>query len=373
MKHGYRRSAVSGTITAAFLAILLSGCAARPPTVPSNLPALAGHPQVEVPDVDLLRLTPEMEEFAQNHTHHSGKMGGSALTLAEATLDPYLLNFEYDPMVTLTADEAFRLRKGNCIAYAAMYIAMAREAGIPAWFQEVNVPPQWSSVNDTLLVGKHVNVMVLDRTRDYTVDVSSRARETLEESRRMSDSEALAQYYNNLSVNALVFGNLPVAYAYVRKALELDPRKVYLLSNLGIILKRNGQIEEAVRVFQMALQYDPDEPVPLNNLYTIYEARGDTLAAEEMRKQVERHRRRNPYYLHYLAESLMEERRYHEAIDLLEKAISIEDEEYRFHYALAQSQYRVGLQQPARASLQRAIQLVPAQQGIGPLALPEGS
>ena len=113
--------------------------------------------------------------------------------------------------------------------------------------------------------------------------------------------------------------------------------------------------------------------MPLNNLYTIYEARGDNVAAEEMHKRVERHRRRNPYYLHHLAETLMEERRYHEAIELLEKAIRIEDEEYRFHYALAQSQYQVGLQQPARASLQRAIQLVPSQQGIGPLELPEGS
>ena len=372
MKHGYRKSAISGTITAVFFGFLLAGCATRP-LEPSSIPDLHGFPSVEVPDADLLRLTPEMEEFAAAHAHHSGLPGGSALTLAEATLDPLLLNFEYDPMVTLTADEAFRLQKGNCIAYSAMYIAMARKSGIPAWFQEVNVPPQWSSVNDTLLVGKHINVMVLDRTKDYTVDVSSRARETLEETRRLSDSEALAQYYNNLSVNALIFGNLPVAYAYVRKALELDPQKVYLLSNLGIILKRNGQIEDAIQVFENALQYDPDELVPLNNLYTIYEARGDTVAAEDMRKRVERHRSRNPYYLHYLAETLMAERRYHEAIDLLQRAIRIEDEEYRFHYALAQSQYEVGLQQPARVSLERAIQLVPAQQAIGPLTLPEGS
>jgi Flp pilus assembly protein TadD len=146
-------------------------------------------------------------------------------------------------------------------------------------------------------------------------------------------------------VNALVFGDLPVAYAHVRKALEIDPHEAYLLSNLGIILKRNGQLEDAARAFETALQCDPDQPVPLNNLY----------------------------YLHHLAENLMEERRYHEAIDLLEKAIRIEDEEYRFHYALAQSQFEVGLQQPARASLQRAIELVPDQQGTVRLTLPEGS
>jgi Flp pilus assembly protein TadD len=326
-----------------------------------------------VPDVELLRLTPEMLEFANQHAHYGGKLGGTAWTLAQATLDPRLLDFEYDPLVTLPADEAFRVRKGNCLAYSSMYIAMARAAGIQAWFQEVHVPPQWSSVNDTLLVGKHVNVSVMDRTTPYTVDVSSRARETLEEARRLSDEEALAQYYNNLAVNALVFGDLPVAYAYVRKALEIDPHEAYLLSNLGIILKRNGQLEDAARAFETALQYDPDQPVPLNNLYTIYEARGDVSAAEEIRNRVERHRLRNPYYLHHLAENLMEERRYHEAIDLLEKAIRIEDEEYRFHYALAQSQFEVGLQQPARASLQRAIELVPDQQGTVPLTLPEGS
>jgi transglutaminase-like putative cysteine protease len=93
---------------------------------------LAGHSRVEVPDVDLLRLTPEMLEFAKQHAHCGGKLGGTAWTLAQATLDPRLLDFEYDPLVTLPADEAFPVRKGNCLAYSSMYIAMARAAGRPS-------------------------------------------------------------------------------------------------------------------------------------------------------------------------------------------------------------------------------------------------
>jgi Flp pilus assembly protein TadD len=371
MTDDIRHGAVTVVLNAVLAGLLLAGCATRP-TDTSNIPQLDGYKPVHIPDVDLLHLTPEMKKFAQAHAHLGGKVGGSALTLAEATLDPELLDFEYDPLVTLTADEAFRRRKGNCLAYSAMYIAMARESGIPAWFQEVNVPPQWSSLNDNLLVSKHINVMVLDGKEDFTVDVSSRSREALDVRRRLTDTEALAQYYNNQSVNALVFGNLPVAYAYVRKALEIDPNKSYLLSNLGIILKRNGQIDDAVRVFETALQYDSNETVLLNNLYTLYQERGDLAAAEEIGKRVERYRRKNPYYLHRMAENLMQEHRYAEAIDLLEKAIRIEDEEYRFYYALAQSQYEAGMRQPAQSSLERAIELATVQQQAqGALTLPE--
>jgi tetratricopeptide (TPR) repeat protein len=360
---------LAGLLAGLFLAACLAACAAAPPWV-APIPALAGHEPVEIPDVDLLRVTPEMREFTERYAKKGEDNMGRAWMLAYASLDPFLLDFEYDPMVTLPADEAFRTGRGNCLTFSAMFVAMAREAGLHAWFQEVILPPEWSAVNETLLVSKHVNAVLIEWGSRYVIDVSRRKTTPLETTRRMSDEEALAQYYNNLGAEALVRDDLARAHAFFSKALEARPGLAYVWSNLGVVFRRNGQISDAIHAYRAATELDPAQGVALNNLHMLYTEEGDLEAAAEIAKQVEKNRRNNPYYLLYLAEVASEERRWPDAIDLLNRAIRMEANEYRFHYALAQAQYLAGNTEQARLSLERARDLAPPNLPDGPLTLP---
>lgn len=353
-------------------AMLLAACASAPP-VQTPVPQLAGYPQVEIPEADLLRLSPAMREFTARYATRGSDDTGKAWMLAYASLDPYLLDFEYDPMVTLPADEAFRVGRGNCLTFSSMFIAMARDLGLRAWYQEVIVPPEWSAVNETLLVGKHVNAVVSEWGSRYVIDVSRRKKMALEETRRMSDEEALAQYYNNLGAEALLAKDLSTAHAYFRKALEARPGLAYVWSNLGVVFRRNGQTADAIFSYQAAIEQDPSHEVALNNLHTLYTEEGDLEAAAAIEQRVQRNRRNNPYYLHHLAEIASEERRWSDAIELLNKAIRLESNEYRFHLALAQAQYFSGNPEIARASLERARELAPAEGTSEPLLEPDGS
>jgi Flp pilus assembly protein TadD len=123
--------------------------------------------------------------------------------------------------------------------------------------------------------------------------------------------------------------------------------------------------------YRFALQLDPDQTVALNNLFLIYEEDGNLKSAATLQKRVEKNRLQNPYYLHHLAEVANEEQRYSDAIGLLNRAIRMDENEYRFHYTLAQSQYYAGDAEIARASLDRAKQLAPAKLQDGPLTLPD--
>lgn len=353
-------------------ALLLAACAYAPP-VQTPIPQLAGYAQVEIPEADLLRLSPAMREFTARYATREADDTGKAWMLAYASLDPYLLDFEYDPMVTLPADEAFRVGRGNCLTFSSMFIAMARDVGLRAWYQEVIVPPEWNAVNETLLVGKHVNAVVSEWGRRYVIDVSRRKKEALEETRRMSDEEALAQYYNNLGAEALLAKELPTAHAYFRKALEASPGLAYVWSNLGVVFRRNGQTADAIFSYQAAIEQDPGHEVALNNLHTLYIEEGDLEAAAAIERRVERNRRNNPYYLHHLAEIANEEQRWSDAIELLTKAIRLESNEYRFHFALAQAQYLSGDPETARASLERARELAPAEWTSELRLRPDGS
>jgi Flp pilus assembly protein TadD len=184
--------------------------------------------------------------------------------------------------------------------------------------------------------------------------------------------QAEAQYYNNLGADALVDFELSTAYAYFRKALETDPNEAYVWSNLGVVLRRNGQTDDAIFAYETALKIDPDLNVALNNLYTIHEEDENFEAAQQLERRVERNRRKNPYYLHHLAEIANEEQRYSDAVTLLNRAIRIKENEYRFHYTLAQSQSLSGNPEIAEASLDRARQLAPPNLRTGPLTLPDG-
>ncbi|NNL04210.1 MAG: tetratricopeptide repeat protein [Xanthomonadales bacterium] len=352
------------------LASMLSACANRPAIETPRVPPLVGHPPYTIDDVDPLELSDEMKQFVDTHLGGLGGDDNRSWRLAWAMLDRNVFDFQYDPHITLTASDAFRARRGNCLTFSNMVIAMAREAGMRAWYREVEIEPEWNSLDETLLVSMHVNAATSDRNREYIVDVSGRTPRPDERHRRISDEEAKAQYYNNLGAQSLVVNDLSKAYAYLRKAEQTRPGLAFVWSNLGVVYRRNGQTDDAVLAYETALALDGRHSVALNNLYTIYDEDGDFEKAEAIQAKVEKNRRRNPYYLHYLAETAFAERDLEEAINYAKRAIRLEDDEYRFHYTLAQLRYQEGETQRAREALDRALRLAPEWVDTGTLILP---
>jgi Flp pilus assembly protein TadD len=352
------------------LAVSLGACSTNP-VYPPDIAPLTNYHLYDIPDVDLLHVSPEMQGFVTHYASEGPGTRGKAWSLAYAVLDPYLFDFDYDPQITLPADETFMAKTGNCLSFSSMFVAMARQAGLNAWYQEIEIPPNWSNVKDTILVSKHVNAVVEDTRNTFTVDVSGRKQKENDVARRLSDQEAKAQYFNNLGADALIADDLDRAYAFFKKALGIDTSLVYVWTNMGVVYRRNGQTNDAITVYRFALQLEPGQAVALNNLFLIYQEDGDLAEAAVLKKRVEKTQRKNPYYLHYLAEVALEEQRFSEAIDLLNKAIKIEDGEYRFYYTLAQSQYYAGETEIARVSLEQARQLAPDKLEDGPLTLPD--
>ena len=355
---------------AALAAAVLSACAARTVVTPPPIPPLHKQPTYDIESVDLLEMSTEMQQFVAAQMQNREGDETRAWSLAYAMLDPWLLDFTYDPQVTLTAKEAFRTRRGNCLTFSNMFIAMARAAGLPAWYREVEIEPEWSSIDDTLLVSLHVNAATRDRGNEYVIDVSRRRPREGERHRKISDHEAQAQFYNNLGANALVANDLPMAYAYFRKAEQTLPGLPYIWSNLGVVFNRNGQVEDAIMAYKTALAMDDRHTVSLNNLYMIYEERGDMEEALAFQERVEHNRRRNPYYLHHLAQGAFAERMMDDAKSYTRRAIRLEDREYRFYYTMAQLDYQTGDLKGADRNLRQALRLAPDWVDTSELILP---
>lgn len=347
-------------ILAAMLATsLLCACSTAPKQVSNDIPMLHGQANPRLPSDDLAEASTEMRAFLGRHLPPGQNPSQRTWTLAYLMTDPYILSFRYNPDITLPPAETFRRRTGNCLSYSLMLVAMARAAGVPAHFQEAVMKPQYSSINDTFVSSKHINVVLGRGHESYIIDVSGRVPDDAVRTRRLSDREAFAQYYNNLGVEALLEDQLPVAWARFQQALAIAPDLAFLWSNLGVVYNRNHQVDAAEFAYQTALEVDRRESIAVNNLYVIYQQEGRLSEAARLQDRVERHRKRNPYYLAKLATEALQSRQYEEAIDLLRRSIRINDEEYRFHGALAQAQYLAGNREEAMDSLDLARSLAP--------------
>ena len=344
---------------AVLVMVLLLGACANTTTRTSRLPHLHDQPSVHVADLDVHAVSPEMEAFLDRYVGTANRLESRVWNLVWATTDRSVLPFKYSPNLTLTSVETFSSKAGNCLAFSNMQVAMARSQGLQAWYQEVEIPPSWSSTNNTVLVNMHINVLVRGGNDEWVVDISGDNVNSPRKIRRISDRDALAQHYNNLGAEALIDEDLAKAYAYYAKAIETVPNLPYLWSNLGVVYSRNGQNEDARQAYLKALNIDPGHAVAASNLFLIYEKEGDLDAARKLQARVDRHRRKNPYYLYQLSSQAAEQGHYEESTAMLQKAIKLNETEYRFHYELARLQALGGDLKAAQLSLDRATELAP--------------
>jgi len=339
--------------------LLLSACASQQLDKFTAPPLLHAGPEVLLPEIDVLTVSPEMEEFLERYILQYTNSGTRLHLLSNSLGSMGVLGFKYDDSRTLTAAEAFEFRSGNCIGFSNMMIALARRSGLEASYQEIIRRPVWSSREDTVLLLKHVNVVIRGRNFDYVMDLSDIRVNQMTQKRIVNDNYAKALYLNNLGVEALFENDLPTAYAYMNAAIVVDPRMTDSWVNMAVVLGRNEQLYDAVKVLKRALQIDPNQYSAMNNLYEIYVEQGDLLAAESLQNRVDRYRRANPYYLLHLSDEAVELKQFEESISLLRRAIKKRDDDHILHYALAKTQYLSGEKEAAHYSLVRARELAP--------------
>jgi len=339
--------------------LMLGACATKQHSNLKPPPLQHDGPEIQVAEVDVLAVSPAMEKFLERYILNYTDKNTRLTLLMDAASANGALGFKYDEDLTLTSTEAFDMRAGNCIGFANMLIALARRAGLKAEYQEVFRRPEWSTREDTVLLVKHINVVLQSSPYTYVMDVSSiRFNENVRR-RVIGDSYAKALYLNNIGAEALIKNDLPTAYAYMAAAIKAEPLLPDSWVNMGVALGRNEQLDDAALVLRKALEIDSYEYAAASNLYEVYIAQGDMTSAAELEGKVERYRKNNPYYLLQLSEEALELNNYEESIDLLERAIRKKNDDHMLHFALAKTQYISGETEAAESSLSRARDLAP--------------
>jgi Flp pilus assembly protein TadD len=319
---------------------------------------VGGQAPTVIDDEEVLAVSPAMAAFVAEHVDHRASDPIRYHQLAYAIINEASFGLERDE-TTRTAAETFRLRRGNCLSFSNLFVALAREAGLKASFQEVDIPPIWTMQNDAYILNRHVNVLIdLGTAGQHSVDFDTYDFRSGYDRLLISDTRARAHFFNNMGVESMQAGDVASALAYYRKAIidnsgEFAPA----WTNLGILYMRAGNPDYAEAAYLQALEVDPGHDVAMSNLVSLYDHRGDAERADLFRRKVAHHRNQNPYYRFHLAREAFFARDYEGAISHLKFAVRRRQNEDRFCFLLGLSYLQLGEEKAARRWLRRAEEL----------------
>lgn len=328
----------------------------------AGAPILLGAQMPGLPEVDVLAMTPEMHSFLAQAVNPRLSPSIKLKRLLRRFIDDKSFRIDYSQM-TYTAGETFSSRRGNCLSFTNMFIAMARQLGVDAHYQQVNVPPSWDQRGNFILLSRHINIHIKAPKRpggtspdSYVVDFNARNYKSIYRTEILSDERALAHYHSNIGVQKLSDGEYLQSFLNFRRGLELDPDFEDLWNNLGALYSRIGKPDYAEKSYLIAARKG-ESMAALSNLTHLYERIGNDEQASIYRQQVARFRARNPYYRYHLAQDSLNVGDLKAAAEHLRYAMRIKPEEDSFYYLMGMVVLKTGDQSKALKYFEEARQV----------------
>lgn len=286
---------------------------------------------------NVLGITDEMQRFVQSHVDERDGEYERALQLVAAILDRDKLGFTYDRTRSKTAIETFRDASGNCLSFTNLFIALARQIGLDARFQEVEIPPAWNRHGKIVVSSRHVNVVLDIDGQYFEVDLVPDVSRMRLGSHYVSDARGMAHYYSNRGVDFFGKGSPIRARAMFEKAIETDPGASFAWTNLGVTQSLLGEIEAAEQSYLTGIRLDKRNLDGMDNLVHLYVKSGRSKEAERYRKKVARYRNKNPFYHFNLGRLAFDSGNYEESVRHYRAAIKRRSKDSSFYFALAKA------------------------------------
>ncbi len=279
--------------------------------------------------------------------------------LVEAVGDPSLLGVEYETGRTASAVEVFENRTANCLAFTHMFVGMARELGLDAYFVEVSRDGDVVKDGDLVVVSDHVAAAWGPMSARRIVDFGQRRDARVSRVRPISDLRATALHYSNRGAEAVRSEALDDAVSWLRDAVAIDPELVSAWVNLGVALRRSGLADEAEQSYRQALLIEPRASSAALNLAVVLRLQGRQQEADELLLLVDADDRPNPFAYLELGDLSLRHGRLEEAERFYSRARRFDTEKAESVAALGEVRLRQGERRAAEKLLRRARRLEP--------------
>lgn len=308
-----------------------------------------------MPPAQVMALPPALRERVQEEVMAGDPSQRTRLNrLLHLLLDDKGLALVYQDDATASVEQTYATRTANCLSFTMLFLAMAREAGLDAYPQEIPQTLAWHQDNGILYRVDHINAVVRVGIHRYLVDIAGDSVIALQGPVQVSEQRLLAHFYNNLAMQDLEQDRIAPALQNMNTALQLDPGFATNWSNAGVLYLRNGDEAAAESAYAKALALEPANTSALLNMANLALQRGDHAREVEFRRRLQHQQQGDPFYHFLQAVEYENSGDYAHAIEQYQQAIRLHDDEHRFYAALAHAYVLAGDTRLAIKALARA-------------------
>jgi Flp pilus assembly protein TadD len=290
-----------------------------------------------------------------------GNEAARTARLLALVFGPDMKAFNYAGGHSTVAAETWRLKRGDCLSLSVMSLALARALDLRVHVQEVRVPVSIDRRSGVDFFNAHVNVLVrnewpvrttshwlppADIVIDFEPQPGSRQR-----SLALSDAAVLARYLNNIAAEHLAMGRDRLAYAHFKAAILAEPEYSAPYSNLAQLYQRAGLQHGAEALLRHALSLNDPSDMALGALHRLLLSQGRTTEAMVHERQLQSRRDKDPYHWLGLGMDHLQQARYAQAVEALERAQALTSGFEEVHRHLAIAYWRTGQAHKARDQL----------------------
>ena len=264
--------------------LLLAGCASAGPTNVSGVARELRQRGVDPAAVIVpFEVTDEMRAWVHARVPGSGSPQQRLEQLLASLVNPAGLGLAYEAGRTNTAREAFATRKANCMGFTSLFVGLARELGISAFYLGVDDVERFERDGDLLVISGHVSAgFGMGGGKIKILEFTNAPKVEYRHIRHLSDLTAIALYHSNHGAELLRAGRLQEALPWLRQAVAIDPELSDGWVDLGVGLRRAGDLDGAEAAYRRALEVNPETASAYQNLAVLLRLRGHPGEADDL-------------------------------------------------------------------------------------------
>ncbi|HEY4575856.1 MAG TPA: tetratricopeptide repeat protein [Thermoanaerobaculia bacterium] len=264
--------------------LLLAGCASAGPTTVAGVAHDLRQRGVDPASVVVpFEVTDEMRTWVHSQVSDTGPPEQRLDHLLTAIVATDSLGLTYEGGSTGTAREAFAARKANCLGFTSLFVGMARELGIPAFYLGVDDVERFERDGDLLVISGHVSAgFGMGGGKIKILEFTNAPKADYRHIRQLDDLTAIALYHSNHGAELLRAGRLNEALPWLREAVRIDPELGDAWVDLGVGLRRAGDLEGAEAAYRKALEVNPQGAAAYQNLAALLRLRGHAREADDL-------------------------------------------------------------------------------------------
>lgn len=337
-------------------ALLALGCASsRPPQGEADLPGDLRSRGVDPASVVVpWEITDAMRAWVHEQVPGTLPEEERLAALLAALVDPGRLGLQYEAGYSGTAREAFETRKANCLAFTSLFVGLAREIGVPAFYLDVDDVEKFEKEGDLMVISGHTSAGFDVGGQLKILDFTPGRQPGYRRLSRLPDRTALALHHSNRGAELLRAGKRQEALPWLRKAVAIDPELGGAWVNLGVALRRGGDAKGAEAAYRTGLEADPGEASAYQNLSALLRLHGQEAEAVELLALATRVGGKNPFSYLALGDLSLAHGRLEEARRFYKRALHLYRDNPEPYAALGLVALKGGKRNEARRWLRKA-------------------